>query len=111
MDVGRRPKLKSDEFPDFPNLDFEIIAHVCEIPEKLMLRSWEPNPSEEFARGGFPPPQGSRMAPRDPIHHWGGSGRSVGGGFISIGGSPRRQWRPVQPRPLPEFCEIRFEIF
>ena len=42
-----------------------------------------------FARGGFPSPQGpqgSRKAPRDPIHHWGGSGRSVGGGFISMGG-------------------------
>ena len=28
------------------------------------------------------------MTPRDPIHHWGGSGRSVGGGFINTGGLP-----------------------
>ena len=37
--------------------------------------------------GGCQPAlRGSRKAPLDPIHQWGRSSRSVGGGFISKGG-------------------------
>ena len=39
LDMGRRPKLKSDEFSDFSKQVGEIFSHLCLKPPKQVVQS------------------------------------------------------------------------
>ena len=50
LDMGRRPKLKSDEFSDFSKQVGEIFSHLCLKPPKQVVQSLAAQPAVELEK-------------------------------------------------------------